>query len=84
LGDAVIDGDMIISKALDDRAGCAVLIKAIQNLPQTDNEIYFVFTVQEELGLRGAKTAAYRIAPDIAIAVDVTSTVIHLNVYRWR
>ncbi len=74
LGDAVIDGDMIISKALDDRAGCAVLIKAIQNLPQTDNEIYFVFTVQEELGLRGAKTAAYRIAPDIAIAVDVTST----------
>ncbi len=74
LGEAISDGDMVISKALDDRAGCAVLIKAIQNLPKTDNELYFVFTVQEELGLRGAKTAAYRVAPDIAIVVDVTLT----------
>lgn len=73
-GESVIDGDMLISRALDDRAGCAVLIKALQNLPETDNELYFVFTVQEELGLRGAKTSAYRIAPDIAITVDVTMT----------
>jgi endoglucanase len=74
LGEALISGDMIISKALDDRSGCAVLIKAIKTLPKTDNEIYFVFTVQEELGLRGAKTAAYRLLPDLAIAVDVTLT----------
>jgi len=74
VGDAVRQGDMVISKAIDDRSGCAVLIEAIKRLPQTDNEIYFVFTVQEELGLRGAKTAAYQLKPDIAIAVDVTDT----------
>ncbi len=74
LGEAVQTGDMIISKALDDRSGCAVLVETIKTLPKTDNEIYFVFTVQEELGLRGAKTAAYGIMPDMAIAVDVTLT----------
>lgn len=74
VGDAVRQGDMVISKAIDDRSGCAVLIEAIKQLPQTENEIYFVFTVQEELGLRGAKTAAYQLKPDIAIAVDVTAT----------
>jgi len=74
VGDAVRQGDMVISKAIDDRSGCAVIVEAIKRLPQTDNEIYFVFTVQEELGLRGAKTAAYQLKPDIAIAVDVTDT----------
>lgn len=72
--EAVLEGDMIISKALDDRCGCAVLVELIKNLPETDNELYFVFTVQEELGLRGAKTSAYSLMPDIAIAVDVTDT----------
>lgn len=74
VGDTVRQGDMVISKAIDDRSGCAVIVEAIKRLPQTDNEIYFVFTVQEELGLRGAKTAAYQLKPDIAIAVDVTDT----------
>ena len=74
VGDAVQAGDMIISKALDNRSGCAVLIKAIQNLPPTDNELYFVFTFQEELGLRGARTAAYQLQSDMAIAIDVTDT----------
>lgn len=73
-GETQKSGDMVISKALDDRSGCAVLIKTIENLPKTDNEIYFVFTVQEELGLRGAKTAAYKLLPELAIAVDVTLT----------
>src|SRR5690606_15292477 len=41
---------------------------------QTPNEVYFVFTVQEEVGLRGARAAAYRVAPDVAIALDVTSS----------
>jgi len=74
VGDAVLQGDTVISKALDNRSGCAVVVKAIKELKKTDNEIYFVFTVQEEVGLRGAKTAAFSIKPDIAIAVDVTMT----------
>jgi len=55
VGDAVLQGDTVISKALDNRSGCAVVVKAIKELKKTDNEIYFVFTVQEEVGLRGAK-----------------------------
>lgn len=74
VGETFQQGDMVVSKALDDRAACAVLIETIKNMPNTDNEIYFVFTVQEELGLRGAKTAAYQVEADMAIAVDVTGT----------
>lgn len=74
VGETVLMGDTIISKTLDDRCGCAIAIKTIQNLPKTENEIYFVFTVQEELGLRGAKTAAFPLNPDMAIAIDVTDT----------
>lgn len=73
-GEAIAAGGKIMSKALDDRSGCAVLVNVILDPPETDNEIYYVFTTQEELGLRGAKTAAYRIRPDIAIAVDITLT----------
>ncbi len=64
--------DRLSGKALDDRVGCAVLLEVLAEL-QTDNEICFVFTVQEELGLRGARTAAFRLNPDYALAVDVTS-----------
>lgn len=73
-GDFTVQGDCAISKAMDDRSGCAVLIELIKSLPKTDNEIYFVFTTQEEVGLRGAKTAAFGIMPDCAIALDVTLT----------
>ena len=65
---------VIISKALDDRIGCAILIELAKTLNSTNNEIYFVFTTQEELGLRGAKTAAYSVNPDISFVVDVTGT----------
>lgn len=74
LGDMVCREDTIISKALDNRAGCAVLIDTLRNTDNCANDLYFVFTVQEEVGLRGAKTAAFAIEPDIAIAVDVTDT----------
>lgn len=74
IGKPIVEGDMAISKALDDRAGCAVMIEVINNLKETANDIYFVFTVQEEIGTRGAKAAAYRIQPDMAIALDVTDT----------
>lgn len=64
-------GDKVLSPCLDDRIGCAVLLLALERLRGTDNDLYFVFTVQEELGTRGAGPAAYAIAPDYALAVDV-------------
>ena len=63
---------VIVSKALDDRLGCYILMETLKNMPATDNEVYFVFTSQEEVGLRGAKVAGFDINPDVAIAVDVT------------
>lgn len=61
----------IFGKALDDRAGCAILIELIrQELPY---DMTFVFCVQEEIGLRGAKAAAYSVAPEAAIVVETTT-----------
>jgi endoglucanase len=65
-------GDKLIGKALDNRAGIAVLIETIQTLKNTPHEIYFVFTVQEELGTRGAGPAAHRLDPELGIVIDVT------------
>lgn len=65
-------GNRAIGKAMDNRAGCAVLIQAIRELTETNNEIYAVFTSQEEVGLRGSRTSSYRINPDIGLAVDIT------------
>jgi tetrahedral aminopeptidase len=67
-------GDRMIAKAMDDRIGCAVLIETIRELKKSPHDVYFVFTVQEEVGLRGAMTSAYGIQPDIGIAIDVTDT----------
>ncbi|NLY43866.1 MAG: M42 family metallopeptidase [Clostridiaceae bacterium] len=64
----------ISSKALDDRIGCYILIEVIKQLKNSPNDLYFVFTVQEELGLRGARTSAFSVHPDYAVAVDVTAT----------
>jgi len=66
----------IAASKLDNKISCVILIKtliALKNV-KTDNDLYFVFTVQEEVGLRGARTAAQFIAPDYSIAVDVTDT----------
>ena len=68
------DGSYIVSKALDDRIGCYIAIEAAKQLGKTDNEAVFVFSTQEEVGIRGAKTAAYGIDADLAFAVDVTMT----------
>jgi len=69
----IIGNNKIISgKALDDRIGCYILIEVIKKLKNSKNELFFVFTVQEEVGLYGAKTSSYTIDPDMAIAVDVT------------
>ena len=65
--------NLIAGKALDDRIGCYILIELAKQLKGTKNEIFFVFTVQEEIGLYGARTSAYRVNPDWAVAVDVTN-----------
>lgn len=67
----VLENNMIKSKAIDDRVGCFILINLIkQNLPF---DMYFTFVVQEEIGLRGAKIAAYTVDPDLAIVVEATT-----------
>lgn len=68
-------GSRLIGKAMDDRISCAVAIEAMRRLKKkASNEVYFVFTVQEEVGLRGARPAAYGVQPDVALAIDVTQT----------
>ncbi len=64
-------GDALFAKALDDRLGCATLIELLKNAPE-HIELLLAFTVQEEVGLRGAGVAAYTLNPDLAIAVDST------------
>ena len=65
-------GDRLVSKAMDDRIGAAVLIETLRQLGKSPHQVFYVFSVQEEVGLRGATTAAYGIDPDIGIALDVT------------
>lgn len=62
---------VIKAKAIDDRAGCAALIELIKEKPLYDT--YYAFTTQEEVGLRGAKIAAMKIKPDIALVVESTT-----------
>lgn len=81
LGDAAVydaptylQGGKIYSKYIDNRSGCAVLIAALAQIKNPQNDLYFVFTAQEEVGIRGAKTSAYGIDPDVGIAVDITGS----------
>lgn len=67
-------GSRLVSKAMDDRIGVAVLIETMRHLKETPHEVYFVFSTQEEVGLRGATTAAYGVDPDLGVSVDVTAT----------
>ncbi|MBQ8893585.1 MAG: M20/M25/M40 family metallo-hydrolase [Clostridia bacterium] len=65
-------GNCIVSNALDNRVGCYCLMETLRRIKNTTCEVYAVFTVQEEVGLRGAKVSGFEISPDVAIAVDVT------------
>ena len=67
-----LKGNNVTSKALDDRAGCYILIEALRKMNNPYNDVYCVFSVQEEVGLRGATVAANRVKPEIGIALDVT------------
>lgn len=64
-------GDKILSKALDDRIGCAILIKLIKEYNKYDFSASF--SVQEELGLRGARTAAFSLNPEYALVLEGTT-----------
>jgi tetrahedral aminopeptidase len=65
-------GDCVMSKALDDRVSVFVMLEALRTMGQSNAEIVAVATTQEEVGLRGAATAAFAIEPDIAVALDIT------------
>jgi endoglucanase len=65
-------GQRIVSKALDDRIGCAVLVEVLRQVKDSPHDRFFVFSVQEEEGLRGARTSAYGLEPEVGIAVDIT------------
>ncbi|MBR2884855.1 MAG: M42 family metallopeptidase [Clostridia bacterium] len=79
IGDfAVFDGkytefgeNLVKSKALDDRVGCAILLELMKE--KYDSDVYFVFTAQEEVGLRGAIISANEIKPDIALVIEGTT-----------
>ncbi len=66
-------GKTYLAKAVDDRVGCALFIEVIKNLMQTEhpNTVYGVGTVQEEVGLRGARTSSWVVEPDVGITLEV-------------
>ena len=66
-------GNRLISKSMDDRIGCAILVQVAKELDKPEDDVYFVFSTQEEVGLVGASVAAFDIMPDLAVAVDVTA-----------
>lgn len=73
-GEPYYVNNKVFSPALDNRLGCAICLRALELLGETENDIYCVFTVQEEVGRRGARPAAYSISPDLGIAIDICGT----------
>jgi tetrahedral aminopeptidase len=70
----VARGNYLTAKSMDDRIGCAIAIEALRRLDGSPHDVYFVFSVQEEVGTRGAQAAANALLPDVGIALDVTLT----------
>ena len=68
---AELKNDLVMGNAMDNRVGCAILLEVMKRA-RSDATICGVGTVQEEVGLKGARTAAFRINPDMALALDVT------------
>lgn len=69
-----LSGTRYTGRPFDNRVGCAVMVEIAKNLKNCVNDVYFVFSSMEEVGLRGAKAATYNISPDYGIAFDVTDT----------
>lgn len=65
-------GARVVGKSMDDRIGCTIAIEALRKLDRTPNDVYVVFTTQEEVGTRGAQTSAYGVEPQLGFSVDVT------------
>ncbi|MEW5986887.1 MAG: M20/M25/M40 family metallo-hydrolase [Chloroflexota bacterium] len=70
----VAQGRRLTAKSMDDRIGCVVMIEALKRLTSSPHDLYFVFSVQEEVGTRGAEVVANALTPDVGIAVDITPT----------
>jgi endoglucanase len=68
-----LGGHRWASPAMDDRCACALLAELMMQLENPVNTVVAVFSVQEEVGLRGASTAAYQVAPDMGVGIDVTA-----------
>lgn len=66
-------GQRMVSKAMDDRIGCAVGLQTLLTMGTPRYDVYFVFTVQEEVGTRGAMVSAFGVEPNVGIALDVTA-----------
>ncbi len=75
--------DNVMASAFDDRSGCAALIQIMKNLKKFKGTVYGVFTAQEEVGLKGARTSAYKLNPDYCIALDV-GTAHSLYTKEWE
>ena len=74
VGFDVLNSDKVVGRGFDDKAGIFVITEVLKSLSKEkiDASLYGVATVQEEIGLRGARTSAYGISPDVGIAIDVT------------
>ncbi|MDP2768162.1 MAG: M42 family metallopeptidase [Candidatus Methanoperedens sp.] len=77
-----LGNDRVTGKAFDNRAGCVMLIEALKQIKDVRATVHAVFTVQEEVGLKGAKTSAFGLNPDIAVATDVTITGDHPGIEK--
>ncbi len=70
--DFVEMGDLATGKCMDNRVACWLGVRVLERVKAPKDDLYVVFTVQEEIGIRGATTAAFEIGPDIGIGLDVT------------
>ncbi len=77
-----LGNDRVTGKAFDNRAGCAMLIDALRQMRDVKATVHAVFTVQEEVGLKGARTSAFGLNPDVALATDVTITGDHPGIEK--
>lgn len=76
-------GGLLCGKAFDDRSGCAILIEVLKNA-RPKNKLVGVFTIQEEVGLRGATVSAFAVNPDLGIGVDTSAAADHPEVQEYE